>query len=392
MSDTEHTENTQNELEFTNQAEENRQRAVAGGSSVGTASTIPGAEINKGAQGVLYVGIDLGTSRTSICSSNGVRATFDSYVGYPRDIVSRKLLKKDVLFGREALDNRLSVDLFRPLEQGVIKFSEDGGVAGEEARKNLEAARSLIRYAIEVSQPRPGELVYGVIGCPAQASIKNKQALVEAAREVLDSVVICSEPFSVAYGLDMLTDTLVIDIGAGTVDLCRMKGAMPDESDQITLPTAGDFVDRELEKLFSERCEGAQFNTNMIKEIKERFAFVTDSAEPVKVQFPVNGRPQLFDVTEEVRKGCRSIIPPLVDAVSGLIGSFDPEFQAKLRDNVLLAGGGSQIHGLGLALEEALGELGGGRVRSVEEPIYAGANGALQIAQDMPVETWEQLC
>ena len=392
MSDKDQIENTQNELEFTNQAEENRQRVVAGGSTGTAASITSGAETIKGPQGVLYVGIDLGTSRTSICSSNGVRASFDSYVGYPRDIVSRKLLKKDVLFGREALDNRLSVDLYRPLEQGVIKFSEEDGVAGEEARKNLEAARSLIRYAIEVSQPRPGELVYGVIGCPAQASIKNKQALVEAAREVLDSVVICSEPFSVAYGLDMLTDTLVIDIGAGTVDLCRMKGAMPDESDQITLPTAGDFVDRELEKLFAERCEGAQFNTNMIKEIKERFAFVTDSAEPVKVKFPVNGRPQLFDVTEEVRQGCRSIIPPMVDAVSGLIGSFDPEFQAKLRDNVLLAGGGSQIHGLGLALEEALGELGGGRVRSVEEPIYAGANGALQIAQDMPVETWEQLC
>ncbi len=369
-------------------AERNRDRIVSGGSA---------QPINEGpmmahdGRGIVYVGIDLGTSRTSICASNGVRASFESYVGYPRDVVSRKLFKRDVLFGREALENRLSLEMFRPLEQGVIKFSEDGTVETEDAERNLEAARALVRHAVELAAPRPGELVYGVIGCPAQASIKNKQALVESAREVLDSVVICSEPFSVAYGLDMLTDTLVIDIGAGTVDLCRMKGAMPDETDQITLTTAGDFVDGELEKRFRTACGDASFTKNMIKSVKERFAFVTDAIEPVKVTFPVNGRPTEFDVTEEIRAGCREIIPPMVDAVGSLIGTFDPEFQAKLRNNVIVAGGGSQIHGLGRALEEALGELGGGTVHTVEEPTYAGANGALQIAYDMPVETWEQL-
>ena len=41
------------------------------------------------------IGIDLGTSRTSVAASNGVRETVWSYVGYPKDVVSRKLLKKD---------------------------------------------------------------------------------------------------------------------------------------------------------------------------------------------------------------------------------------------------------------------------------------------------------
>ena len=41
--------------------------------------------------------------------------------------------------------------------------------------------------------------------------------------------------FVVAYGLDYLDDVLVIDIGAGTVDLCRMHGTMPGEADQLTL-------------------------------------------------------------------------------------------------------------------------------------------------------------
>ena len=50
--------------------------------------------------GVLYMGIDLGTSRTSVSASNGVRETMESFVGYPKDPVARKLLKRDVLVRR----------------------------------------------------------------------------------------------------------------------------------------------------------------------------------------------------------------------------------------------------------------------------------------------------
>jgi hypothetical protein len=70
-------------------------------------------------QGVLYMGIDLGTSRTSVSASNGQRVTIPSYVGYPKDVVSRKLLKRDVLFGDEAIKHRLSLNLYRPLAHGV---------------------------------------------------------------------------------------------------------------------------------------------------------------------------------------------------------------------------------------------------------------------------------
>jgi rod shape-determining protein MreB len=35
--------------------------------------------------------------------------------------------------------------------------------------------------------------------------------------------------------------------------------------------------------------------------------------------------------------------------------------------------------------------LGGGRVVQVEEPMYAGANGALKMAHDMPEDYWQRL-
>lgn len=343
------------------------------------------SEETKKDQGVLYLGIDLGTSRTSVTASNGVRETVASYVGYPKDVVARKLLQKDVLFGDEALEKRLSLDFFRPLAHGVIKSDKDSD-------KNLKAAADLLGEIIRRARPRRDELVYAVIGAPAQASINNKEAILKAAREHVDSVMLCSEPFSVAYGIDMLDDTLVIDIGAGTTDLCRMHGTMPEDSDQLTNTFAGDHIDEALAKAIREKHPEAQFSIQMIKAIKEKHSNVADTMPSVVVNFPVKGKPTPYDITDLVRTACRSIVPPMVDAIGELIGTFDPEFQERLKNRVLLGGGGSQIRGLDAEIERQMHErLGGGKVLRVEEPIYGGANGALKIAHDMPAEYWEKL-
>ncbi len=338
--------------------------------------------------GVLYLGIDLGTSRTSVAASNGVRATVPSFVGYPKDVVSKKLLKKDVLYGDEAIEKRLSLNLYRPLEHGVLKGSTDGG--GDEG--NMRAARDLLLEIVRRAQPRKDELVYAVIGAPAQASIQSKNAIVEIAKESVDSVMLCSEPFAVAYGQDMLEDVLVIDIGAGTVDLCRMHGTMPEDADQLTMTTAGDHVDQELAKRISESHPEAQFTTQMVKSLKERYATISEVVERIEVNLPVNGKPTAFDLTEEIRGACRTIVGPIVDGLGQLIATFDPEFQDRLKNRVLLAGGGSQIKALDTAIEREMHErLGGGKVMRIEEPIYGGADGALKIAHDMPQEFWEKL-
>lgn len=339
-------------------------------------------------QGVLYVGIDLGTSRTSVSASNGVRDTVESFVGYPKDPVARKLLGRDVLFGQEAREKRLSLRLHRPLEHGVLSFNKDG----EEDTESLKAAQDLVREIVKRAKPRADELVYAVIGVPAQASIHNKDAILKAARESVDSVMLCSEPFAVAYGQNMLDDALVIDIGAGTVDLCRMHGTMPEESDQLTMTTAGDFVDEELGKEISAKFPDAQHTKQMIKAIKEKHSTVQSEATGIVVKLPVNGKPTEFDITDCVKTACARIVPPIVEGLGKLIGTFDPEFQERLKGRVVLAGGGSMIKGLDRAIEAYMQEhLGSGTVVRLEEPIYGGANGALNIAHDMPEEYWTEL-
>jgi len=340
----------------------------------------------------MLLGIDLGTSRSSIVSMNGVRKTVESYVGYARDPISRKLLKADVIYGRHALDNRLAVNLYRPLEKGVIKGTrEDGDSAGDESQKNLNAAKDLLRYMVDLVHPGRDEVLFGVIGVPSLATSKNKQAILEIAKEVLDSVMIVSEPFTVAYAMERMADVMVIDIGAGTTDLCRMHGTVPTEEDEVSYTIAGDAIDTKLYELIMAKYPKAQLTQNMCKTFKEQYGFVSDAKDKVEVMIPVDGTPTPHDITAELKQACELLIPPIVEGIRRLVSSFNPEFQEKLRNNILLSGGGGMMDGLNKRIEDAMKAIGGGRVTTVEEPLYAGADGALRLAMDMPGEYWQQL-
>jgi rod shape-determining protein MreB len=96
-------------------------------------------------------------------------------------------------------------------------------------------------------------------------------------------------------------------------------------------------------------------------------------------------------VSEPLKAACRSVVEPIVQAVRGLIGRFDPEFQQRLRSNIILGGGGSQLRGLDRLLEDSLKDYGGAKVTRVSDPTYAGAVGALKLAMGMPREGWIQL-
>jgi rod shape-determining protein MreB len=84
-------------------------------------------------------------------------------------------------------------------------------------------------------------------------------------------------------------------------------------------------------------------------------------------------------------------VPPIVETMLDLVSRADPDYQEKLRHNIILAGGGSQIAGLGEALTAALAEVGGGRVLAVQDPVFAGSNGSLAIALEAPDMDWEKL-
>jgi rod shape-determining protein MreB and related proteins len=333
----------------------------------------------------LCVGIDLGTSRSSVSASNGERHVIDSYAGWPVDLVARKLVKKPVLIGREALDNRSMLDLRRPLERGLIK---------EGSEKDVQAVQEILRHltslvGLKKTKSRPKVRI--VVGVPAEAFRVSKQRLRNAMDGIADSVMLVSEPFAVAYGLEALLHAMVIDIGAGTADFCVMQGRYPTEEDQRTLTNAGDWIDEQLAKLIREHHPDAQFSIHMIREWKERSSFVGEPRGRVVVNVPLKGKATELDITNEMRAACESILPPVCETMIELLTRVEPEYQEKVRNNVILAGGSSLIAGLTDEMDKALKELGGGRTSVVKDPIFAGSDGGLAIARDASNDDWEKL-
>ena len=339
------------------------------------------SESGDGGNAILNVGVDLGTSRSSVSASNGERHVIRSYVGWPADMVARKVLQRDVLIGEDALENRIMLDLHRPLERGLIKEGSD---------KDAEAVRELLRHLISLVKHDGGQ-VRAVVGVPAEALRVNRQQLRSAMSGLVDQLMIVSEPFAVAYGLEALLHALVIDIGAGTTDFCVMNGRYPTEDDQRTLTQAGDSVDDQLSKLVAARYPEANFSEHMVREWKEEHSFVGEAKDPIQVEAPIKGVPTELDITDEMRQACESLLPPVTETMLDLISRVQPEYQAKVRQNVILSGGSSLIRGLGAALQRALKEIGGGQVRVVKDPVYVGSDGGLALAGDAPASDWEKL-
>jgi len=343
--------------------------------------------------GIVLIGMDLGSYKTSVASSTGTRDTFLSAVGWPKDSVARKMLGRDVVVGNDTVRHRLALDVVRPFAKGALKYCDDdvAGLAPEAIEKHKEAARLVVDYAVSLMRAPKGTLIYGVIGAPSRASKLNKKILIDVAKSAFDAVFIVSEPFTIAYGMDWLTDTLVIDIGAGTIDLCPIFGTFPSEENQVTLPLGGDFIDQHFHETMRTEHPEIKLSVNMAREIKENYGFVHGDSERAIVTLPVAGTPKQYDVTEPLSKACQIIVPPIVDAINELVSRFDTEFQQRLLNNIVLGGGGSQLRGLDRAIEDALRQYSGGKVRKVSDAVFAGANGALKLARMMPPESWNQV-
>jgi rod shape-determining protein MreB len=330
----------------------------------------------------LCVGIDLGTSWTAVMSDRCDRYNDRTIVGYPKDIIGRHIVGSNFVFGEDALRQRGSLTLYFPLESGVVKDTTEEDIA---------AATALLTYAVSLIRPRPDEEVCGIIGVPAQASIISKELLLNIAKDVLHIAVVVSEPFLVAYNLGTLRNSIVVDIGAGTVDICGFKGMLPKEEDQITLITAGDYIDTFLMTAISEHYPDVQLTKNLARKMKEAHSFMGAPSSPVVVTLRAGGKPGKYDITEEMRVACESIVPDIVEAIQSIVQGFDPEKQADALENIYLAGGGSRIKGLDKMIKGAMKGYGKVRVECVEDPVFGGCAGAIKLANDVPPQFWDKI-
>lgn len=330
-----------------------------------------------------HVGIDLGTSRSTITTSTGNRMTTASCVGYCKDLIARKRFGADYLLGEDAVDNRLALDMVWPLADGVVCEDE----------RSIKATSLILQHLIETALPekQEGDQIYAAIGVPAQASINSKKVIIETSKDLVDKLLIVSEAFAVAYALDRFDECMIVDIGAGTTDLCRMHGAFAEEDDQITLTEAGNFLDKVLHDAIKTKYPEVQLSAKIVKTIKEKYGYVFDVSEPIKVTLTKQGIPDDYDITEILRDSCLQLTQPISKAIQQLVGTFDPDFQGRLRNNIIIAGGGSRLKGIDRAVEKSLEAYGGGKAVCVDDAEFCGSMGALKMCADMPDDYWEQL-
>ena len=98
-----------------------------------------------------------------------------------------------------------------------------------------------------------------------------------------------------------------------------------------------------------------------------------------------------LDITDCMQNACEAIVDPIVENVKLLIAQSNPEYHDQFRRNMILAGGGSAIKGLGSLIERRLSDMGEVVVHVVDDPVKLGAMGGLRLAMEVPEEMWSNL-
>jgi rod shape-determining protein MreB len=331
--------------------------------------------------GRLYVGIDLGTFQSTIASSAGAMHSIETVVGRPKDPVARNFLKRDVLFGADALKNKLACNLYRPMAAGVTQDDE----------ANLAAAKAFVSHLIETVDPEEFDEVFGVICSPSHVSFTDKSNLVATLRGQVNAIMVVTEPFATAFAIDEIGGSIVVDVGAGTTDIARIHGTFPSDEDQVTIQEAGDWLDLELMNLIAKKFTGAQITKDMVRKWKEESSYVGGDVRTVEVSLSVDGKSQKVDIGDLIQEACDLLVPKVANAIKRIVAEADPEYQPVLRNNIILSGGGSLIEGLADRVAREISDIGDVNVWCVESPLEKVAEGALMLAGQMPDDMYTSI-
>jgi rod shape-determining protein MreB len=348
----------------------------------------------------LLAGFDWGTNKSCIHTSLvGSQETLASVVvptvvGYANDGIVDNLLPGNVrtLFGAEALKRRLHLRLVQPLRDGVIE--------------DLSAARDFARHIRSLVNPPDHAELRAVIGLPANAERAARENLRQAVAGLFDKVIMIPEPFLAALGyrdesrladpayVDPVSNSLFVDIGGGTTDVCLVQGYFPTADDQISLPFAGDKVDVLLSEAVKKTYPDVALSLHKIRELKEQYSYVGKLENPVVVNVVAGGKMRQLDLGAQMGDCCTELLLRIFEAVKILIGRASSDSVTELLRNIVLTGGGSRIRGLDTELQRMLAEEGfeQPQVRTAGEHYKEFvAKGALKAARQAKESQWQQL-
>jgi rod shape-determining protein MreB len=346
----------------------------------------------------LPLGLDLGTLESCILcklskpgSDQHHGILVPTVVGYPEEGILAGILpgNSEMLHGKDALANQLHLRLVHPLSDGVIQ--------------DLSATKSFLSYLREQIDPEHKGEALCVIGIPGVADEEAKNKLLEAAKSVFDGLLLIPEPFLAALGMrdeeklqdpsykDPVSNSLFVDIGAGTTDFCIIQGYFPKPQDLLSIPFGGNEVDVILDQLIRESYPEVNLPISMIRGFKEDFSYVGEPESGVRVKVPVEGKPRKIEIGKQVGEACNRLVDEITDSLKQVIASASPQSVFSLLQNIILTGGGSRIKNIDQEIQQRLIEEGyeNPEVRLSEKdysPLVA--IGALKVAKAARIDQW----
>jgi len=349
----------------------------------------------------MYVGLDLGTLLSCVVTKLTKPGSDDvpgelipTVVGYPEDGILAGILpgNSSMLHGEEAMANQLHLRLVHPLSDGVVQ--------------DVDATKSFLNHLRDKIDPERKREVLCVVGIPAEADAEAKENLKKAATGAFDGVLFIPEPFLAALGMrdeeqvgnpdyqDPVSNSLFVDIGAGTTDFCIVQGYFPKPEDLMSIPFAGNEVDVILDQAIREAYPEVEVPLSMIRDFKESYSYVGESESGVRVKVPVEGKPRKIEVGKQVGGACNQLLEEVFETIKKVIAVASPESVFSLLQNIVLTGGGSRIRNIDQELQRLLLDDGyeDPEVRiSAREVKPFVAIGAMKVAKAAREDQWVRL-
>lgn len=371
--------------------------ALTSDASSDSTSPIPLAKSSN----TVFVGLDWGTNMSCLMAAAAdstevlVHEKIPTMVGYAVENVLEGVIPGNakVLFGRDAQRYANHLNIVRPLQGGVIHERSAARAFALHLRDRLNLTDVDVR---------------AVVGMPANSDVAAREDARGALKGVFHKVIFVPEPFLAALGYrdesrlsdpeyqDPVLNSLYIDIGAGSTDVCLVQGHYPTVNDQLSVPFAGDAVDQLILEAANVAYPDCSFTLSRIRDYKEKHAAVMTegTANPAVVSVMVGGKPRKVDLSAQIAAGCDALLQKVFQMAAEVIGRANPDTVQELLQNVIVTGGGSLTRGFGVALQAKLIEEGFENPRvTVLGQNYKDhvARGALKIARQAKERQWQTL-
>ncbi|HTO03711.1 MAG TPA: rod shape-determining protein, partial [Opitutus sp.] len=290
----------------------------------------------------ILAGFDFGTNKSCVLAglqgSNDITVSkvVPTVVGYVKDGIVDGIVagNRSIIFGDDALQNMLHVRLVAPLESGLIAYPD--------------SARDFVKHIRDLADPSGNMEIRAVVGVPANATEPAREEIRRCAYGVFDRILLIPEPFLAALGyrddgrlgqpnyIDPVVNSLFVDIGGGTSDICLVQGYFPGPDDQISLPFAGDAIDQILRDDLNRIYPNNGLSQMKVREIKEAHGYVGPSRKPLDVKVVIGGKAHTLELGDALARAGNALIDKIYPAITTLIQRASSDSVVTLLQNIIV--------------------------------------------------------